>query len=80
MKSLHFGLTGLFSRRLRQTGAGSGLALLLLLLSLGTVAYGLTLVVQGLSLSFAFGLVALGLLMGWLLASDPNGLPGSPLD
>jgi transglutaminase-like putative cysteine protease len=70
MKSLHFGLTGLFSRRLWQSGAGSGLALLLLLLSLGTVAYGLTLVVQGLSLSFAFGLVALGLLMGWLLASS----------
>jgi transglutaminase-like putative cysteine protease len=68
MKNLPSGLTGLLSRKLRQIGTGTGLALLLLLLSLSTVAYGLTLVVRGLSLSFAFGLVALGLLIGWLLA------------
>jgi hypothetical protein len=68
MKSLRFVLTGLFSRKLRQIGAGTGLAVLLLLLSLITVAYGLTLVVRGLSLSFAIGLVTLGQLIGWLMA------------
>jgi hypothetical protein len=68
MKSLRFVLTGMCSRKLRQIGAGTGLALLLLLLSLITVAYGLTLVVRGLSLSFAIGLVTLGVLIGWLMA------------
>jgi transglutaminase-like putative cysteine protease len=53
---------------LGRIGAATGLSLLLLLVSLNSVAYGLTLVVRGLSLDLALGLASAGLGAGWLLA------------
>jgi hypothetical protein len=53
---------------LRRIGAATGLSLLLLLVSLSSIAYGLTLVIRGLSFGLAFGLVSAGLGTGWLLA------------
>ncbi len=68
MKNISLDLSDLFSRGLRAIGAGTALALLLLLLSMGSVAYGLTLVVRSLSAGYALWVAASGLLAGWLLA------------
>jgi hypothetical protein len=62
---------GLLAQVVRRISPATGLNLLLLLASLNSIAYGLTLVVRGLSFGLAFGLASAGLGVGWLLAGSP---------
>jgi transglutaminase-like putative cysteine protease len=71
MKSSHLNFNFLVSRGFKKIGTGAILALLLLFFSMGSTAYGMTLVVRGLSFIFAIGLATSGLLAGWLLARSP---------
>jgi transglutaminase-like putative cysteine protease len=59
---------GLVSSAVQKIGPLTALAVLLLLVSTSIVAYGLTLVVRGLTPGFALYIATLGLLAGWLMA------------
>jgi hypothetical protein len=61
---------GLLGQVIRRISPATGLSLLLLLASLNSIAYGLTLVVRGLSLGLALGLASAGLGAGWLLSGS----------
>jgi hypothetical protein len=77
MTSQHIELPAFSTRVFRRIGSAAGLSLLLLLVCLGSVAYGLTLVVRGLSLELALALAGAGLGTGWLLARSPLKAIGS---
>jgi hypothetical protein len=71
MTSQQVELPAFTTRVFRRIGSATGLSLLLLLVCLASIAYGLTLVVRGLSPELALGLAGAGLGTGWLLARSP---------
>jgi transglutaminase-like putative cysteine protease len=68
MKIQRIELPNLSSLVFRRIRPATGLSLALLLVSLSSIAYGLSLVIRGLSLALGLGLACTGLGLGWLLA------------